>query len=113
MIRIRHYAALGLLCLLAACATYNVLPRSFNSTAQEGFGIVQALGTTTTTLLAANKISPNDAQNAKNQAQTLKDGLDIAVSMRASGTPGAQDKLDATIIALRALEAYLAKQATP
>lgn len=110
MKRFRYPAYVFLLVLLSACASYNLLPRSFNSTAQEGFNIVQGFGTTIITLLAADKIKPDDAQNAKDQAQNLKDGLDIAVSMQASGTPGAQDKLDATIIALRALEAYLAKQ---
>jgi len=50
-------------------------------------------------------ISLEDAENVQKQADTVREGLDVASGLE--GLPGAEDKLTSTITILEALKAYL------
>jgi len=59
-------------------------------------------------LLQAGKISQDDAANIEAQADNVKAGLDIARNLYANDQQAGQTKLDSVVLALQALQQYLA-----
>jgi hypothetical protein len=97
-----------LLVLVLGCAQLGVpAPQTFNEKAAAALITVTGARETTLTLLQAGKISADDAQNIQSQADTLRQGIEVARSIRAMTPDVADDRLAATITALNALTAYL------
>lgn len=96
-------AALG----LVACQQLGVpSPETFNQKLAVAYTSVTAVRTTATQLLAARKISPDDAENVNASADVARAGLDVA--RRTSDPAAANAKLTAAVAALTALQTYLA-----
>jgi hypothetical protein len=94
--------------LLTACATIGVeAPKTFNEKLGAGYATVTAVRDTTGTLLTANKLSADDAQNVQAQADNARTGLDLARQIHATNPSGGDAKLDAVVTGLTALQAYL------
>lgn len=97
-----------LVLLVSACATLGVpSPQTFNQKVLAGYSSVDAVVQTTSTLLSAGKIKPNDAQNVHDQAVNIKAGLEIAEQVHSTNPAAGDDKLSATISVLTALQSYL------
>jgi hypothetical protein len=110
MPNLRHprYALTFLLILLSACASLNIpAPTTFNQKALAAINSVDTIVQSTTTLLAAGKISKADAQQVHDQAVNLKTGIELAEQVHATNPDAGDDKLAATITALTALQGYL------
>jgi hypothetical protein len=109
--RIPRYALLGLfLCLLTACKTLDIpTPTTFNERLAGAYTTVTGIRETASTLLLANKLTAEDAQNVQQQCDTLRAALDVARQVHAADPQAGGDKLTATLVALNALSAYLAK----
>lgn len=106
----RAYLPFAALLLVALCAC---VQQSFNARAQTAYQGIAGLANTTQTLLAADKISADDAQNVVTVGTNLKTGVDIAVQVHATDAQAGSDKLAATIAGLTALQAYLASRSKP
>lgn len=97
--------------MLAGCAQLG-LPTAdtLNQRLAVGYGTVTQIATTTSQLLAAKKITADDAQNVHTQATTAKAGLDIAKSLVSTSPAAAQTKLEATLVVLQAMQTYLSEK---
>lgn len=94
--------------MLTACSTLGVqAPKTFNERLAAAYTTVTAARDTTATLLSANKISAVDAKNAQEQLDTARTGLDLARQIHASDPAGAQTRLDAIVVGLATLQAFL------
>jgi len=101
---------------LAGCASMGVpSPETFNQRVAVGIASVSTARDTAATLLAAGKISREDAINIQKQADVAREGLDVARKMEAAGdTNGGSTRLEVANAALRALQTYLVqKQGVP
>lgn len=97
-----------LLVMLTACATLGVAtPKTFNERLAAAYSTVTAARDTTATLLSANKISAVDARNAQEQLDNARTGLDLARQIHTSDPAGAQTRLDAIVVGLATLQAFL------
>lgn len=106
----RSFAAF-LLLSLTACAQLGLpTPQTFEERLTVGISSVTAARQTALTLLQANKISADDAQNVQDQADNVRQALDIARSLKAANLSAAEDKLSAAISALNVLNTYLARR---
>lgn len=101
-------ALLPALAMLCACAQLGlVTPQSFQERLAAGYVATTTVRSTATALLEASKISPGDAQNVQEGANSARAGLDIARDMQASEPAAADARLTAAITALSALAKYL------
>lgn len=103
----RNYAAYFVLLLLASCASLPT-PDTFNERLAVAISAVTAVRTTTTALLQAKKITPDDAQNVQDGANTARAGIEVARTMAKVNVAAADNRLTAVSTALTALNAYLA-----
>lgn len=99
-----RYSALSFALILVACAT---MPKAFNEKLGSGYATVTEVRETTTTLLEADQISVQNAENIQKQADNFRLGLDIAREMHLQAKPGSDSKLDSVISGLTALRAYV------
>lgn len=106
-LRIFSLTLTAVLVLYACAVVGGLVPKTFNEKLQDGYTAVTAIASTTRTLLNAGKIDPDDAQNVHDVAEDLKNGLDVAVEIKATDPGQAGDRLNATITGLTALQAYL------
>lgn len=83
-------------------------PNTFNKRIAAGYISVTAIRSTTTTLLANNKITVPDARNVQTQADTAREALDIARSVHTTNAIAGQAKLDSTLVLIAATQTYLA-----
>ena len=105
------FAATILVAMFTACATLGMpTPKSFNERAASGYTTVTTVAQTTTSLLRAKVISVADAENVEKQATTAKEGLDIARSLHGSVPTAADQRLEASLVILQALQKYLAER---
>jgi hypothetical protein len=104
-----------LLVLAAGCAALGVpTPQTFSQKLAAGYSAVTAVVDDTRILLAAKKLTPADAENVVKQTDNLVAALDIARQLSGTSPVAANDKLSATLLALTALQTYLAtKKGTP
>lgn len=112
MLKLRSMLASGLLAFalsatLAGCPGFAPKPETFNERMAAGIGSVTFVRETATTLLAADKVTANDAQNIQDQATNARSALDIAEELKAIDFSAADAKLRATQLVLRSLRSYL------
>lgn len=110
-------AMLGLLLLIAVpvililpgCTSLGIpQPQTFNQKALVAYSGVTAATDTANNLALAGKLSKSDAQNVVNTAQQAKDAIGIAITVHASDVNLGDQKLQATLVILNALNSYLA-----
>lgn len=101
--------ALTALALLAGCEGFGT-PKPETTAQRIAVTISSATAATETarTLLAAKKISADDAANIRAQADTVVAGARIARETLSVDPVAADVKLQQTIVVLRALQSYLA-----
>ena len=99
--------------LMAACTAIGIQTQTFNQKLLVAYSTVTEVRVQTTNLLTGKKITPDDAQNVQKQADTAREALDVARSLKATNPTAADAKLDATRTVLVALQTYLASKATP
>lgn len=111
MIPRSHRQAAVLVCLAwfaTACAVLGVpTPESFNERAAAAYATTAAVRDSATDLLVAGRISVEDAENVQAQADNVRAGIDIARLAYAGDPPAAEDRLNAAIRILSALDVYL------
>lgn len=106
----RHYAAFYALLLvsLSACSVLGIAtPQTFNERLAAGYTTVTGVRQSAGTLLTADKITADDAQNVQKQADTARTGLDLAAQIHVTDPNAGSDKLDSVVVGLTALQAYL------
>jgi len=95
--------------LLAACQTLGVPSAdTFNKKWLAAQSADTTVLQTDLALLQAGKISKEDAANVEAQADNVKAGLDIARTVYATDQTAGSTKLDSVVLALQALQNYLA-----
>lgn len=104
MKRLARYSALSFVVILVACAT---MPKAFNEKLGTGYSTVTEVRETAITLLSADQISVQDAENIQKQADNFRLGLDIAREMHRNQQAGDAAKLDSVVAGLTALRAYI------
>jgi len=91
-----------------SCAALDLeQPKTFNERLAAGYTTVTSVRDLTGSLLQADKITPEDAQQSQNQADNARAGLDIARSVHATDPTAGDAKLGSIITALNALSGYL------
>ena len=97
-----------LLAAVVGCAQLGVpAPQTFNQNLAVAASVNTEVRQTATTLLQAGKLSVADAENIQKQANTAREGLDVARSLSGTDLGGATNKLTAATAILQALQAYL------
>lgn len=97
-----------ILSVMLGCASIGVpTPSTFNEKLAVGVASVTSVRTSATTLLQAGKITPADAQNIQTQADTAREGLNVARGLSGTDLTGAGNKLTAATAVLTALQTYL------
>lgn len=97
-----------MLALLVGCAQLGVpTPDTFNQKLAVGVASVTEVRQTATTLLVAGKITSADAENIQKQADTARDGLNVARGLSGTDLSAASNKLTAATAILQALQTYL------
>ena len=105
-----RYAWVYLL-LLAGCASLGVpSPSSFNERVAAAQTATIAIIDGSKVLLDAKKITYDDAVNIVKQTDNIMEALQIARTLNGTNPVAANDKLSATLLALNALQSYLAKK---
>ena len=110
LMAIKRAMVLALL-LLGACAYLGQpTPETFNERAAAAYASVTAVRQTALTLLQTGNITPADAQNVQEGADNAREGIDVARSIAVTNPGQAENRLTAAVVALNALNAYLASQ---
>lgn len=99
--------------LLSGCQNPVQAPQTFNQRIAAGYALVDTVAESIPVLGNAGLLTPDDAQNALDQAKNLKTRLDVAKSLHSSQPGAAEDRLTAISKALDALNEYLSKKGTP
>lgn len=108
MKRLSALSVIFLMALFTACAQLGVpTPDTFNKSLAVSVAANTEVRATATTLLAAGKITADDAANIQKQADTARDGLNVARSLSGTDLTGATNKLTAVTAVLQALQTYL------
>ena len=94
--------------LIASCASLPA-PKTFNEKAAAAYTGATAIRSTTLSLLQAHKLSPDDAENANEQADNIRAAIEIARQLKGTNSTLAEDKLTLAITGLTALQACLDK----
>lgn len=95
------------LLLAVGCATLGLpTPQSFNERLLAAYTGVTAVRDGGDKLIVARKISSADAENVQKQADNVRQGLDLAASMKDPVL--AANKLNTTVAILTALQTYQA-----
>lgn len=95
------------LAIMASCAGFAPKPETFNERMAAGLATVTLVRETTTSLLAADTITVDDAQNVQDQANNARAALDLAERLKAIDFTAADAKLETTRLILRGLRNYL------
>ena len=92
--------------IIVGCAQLGVpTPATVNEKIAVATVTVSSVRNTAATLVTAGKISADDAENVQKQADTARDGLTIARTLK--DPLAADNKVDAATAVLKALQAYL------
>ncbi len=98
----------ALLAFLTACSTLGVpAPQTLTQRLAVATSSATAAVGTASTLLAAKKISPSDAENIARQADNVIAGVQIARALAPVDPAAADAKLQQSLAVLSALNAYL------
>jgi hypothetical protein len=105
----RLYAPLWLaVVLLAGCQFLGIAePQSFDQRLLVGYESVAGVRQVAATLVTSKAISVGDAENVQLGADNARAGLDIAASLKPVDPTAADARLQASLMILRALNAYL------
>lgn len=99
------------LAIVSGCQSLGVpSPSSFNQKLVIAYLSITSVRESTTVLLQSKVIPVNDARNIEAQADNARAALDIAQTVYATDPAGAQTKLDTTLTAITALQAYVASK---
>jgi hypothetical protein len=100
---------------LVSCAQMGVpTPTTFNQRLAVAVVTVTEVRNTAATLLAAGKISVEDAKNIQAQADVAREGLNVARGVSVTDLAAASTRLEAMNTVLHALQTYLiARQGAP
>lgn len=93
------------LAMLSACATLE-----FNDEAALVVQGITGAVATGNTLVSTGKISKEDGQNIAKQADNIKEGLDVAITLHQTDATGGEDKIASLQAGLSALTDYLTKR---
>lgn len=94
-----------LLLILGGCASLGIpTPQTFSERLAAGYVSAKSIRTSATVLLNGSVITSGDAENLQKQADVAREGLDIA---RTLPSLDAENKLQATLLALQAAQSYL------
>jgi hypothetical protein len=97
------------LVLAAGCASLGIpTPETFNERIAAAQTAVNTVVSDVGILLVAKKITPDDAENVIKQTDNLVAGLKVARQLSGTSVVAANDKLSATLLALTALQTYVA-----
>ena len=100
--------------LLSGCASLGApSPETFNERAAVALTAVTTVRETAKSLVTARKISPNDAQNVQETADTIRTGIDVARGIHRLDPKAGETKLASITAGLRALQTYLAEKGKP
>lgn len=111
---IQTLAAALLAVLLVACTSLGApAPQTLNERIAVTVTAVTAVRQSTTTLLTAQKLSVQDAENIQRQADNVVAGAQIARTLAGVDPAAADAKLQQTRQVLLALQAYLATKEAP
>lgn len=93
---------------LSACSTFGVpTPQGFNERVAAGLASVTAVRETALALLNAGQITAVDARNVQEQADSAREAIDIARTLKGVDFKRAEQRLEATSRILAALQTYL------
>ncbi len=107
--KLKHYAAALVLLAITGCAALGIAtPQTFNEKEAAAITTVTAIRSTATGLLTGGKITAADARNVQTQADTAREAIKVADSIHATDPAAAENRLDAVVVGLNALNAYLA-----
>ena len=99
---------LWLAALLTACTPIWVsTPQTFDERQAAGLATVSAVRTSTTTLLREDRISAEDAQRVRAQADNAREGIEAAKALHATDPSAGDARLAAVNLDLRSLQRYL------
>lgn len=104
----RALAVLAVLALSACAALGVATPETFNEKEAAAISTVTGARSTAIALLTADKISATDARNIQTQCDNAREAITIASQIHATDPGAAENRLDAIIVGLNALNAYLA-----
>lgn len=94
--------------LLVGCAQLGVpTPDTVNQKIAVATVTVTSVRNTAATLVTAGKISPDDAENVQKQADTAREGLNVARTLGGKDPLAADNKVEAVTVILKALQSYL------
>lgn len=94
---------------IGGCASLGVpTPQTFNERAAASISVVTEVRSLALTLLQANKISVQDAENVQKQADNAREGIVLARTLHAQNAASGESKLNAVQTVLTALRGYLA-----
>lgn len=109
-LRSGYFLYVAFLLTFYGCAQIGIQPQTFNEKLAVAVTSVTAIRASATALVQAKKITADDGQNVQNQADTARQGLDLARTINATNPQGAADKLGAASAVLTALQGYLASK---
>lgn len=97
--------------VIPACSALGVpTPQTFNEKEASAIVSVTAVRKLAITLLTADKISAADARNVQQQADNLREGIQLASTLHAGDPSAGEDRLSQIITAVAALNSYLLKR---
>lgn len=110
MKRILTLLVCSTLAFMPACANLSIpSPDTVKQKIAVAYVSVKTVRDTATTLLKAKKISVDDAENILKQTDNVREGIDIARTLQASGqNTSADNKLANVAAMLEILQSYLA-----
>jgi hypothetical protein len=115
MNRIRHYAALGLLCaLLTACASMGLAPaKSLTDRISYAYGTNAGVRNAAASALSAGTLKVEDAEYVLKSTDNTRTLLDASKAALAAGDPStAEGRLVLALNGLTLLQDYLNKRVT-
>lgn len=93
---------------IAGCGAIGVpSPQTFNERAAASISTVTEVRQVATTLLQANRITVDDADNIQKQADVARNGIELARTLHASNPAAGENKLNAVVAVLATLRGYL------
>jgi hypothetical protein len=96
---------------LAACQSFGIpTPQTFPERIAAAYVTTTGVRQTALTLLTAKRISPDDAKNVNESANHARAGIDIARSLEVVDPTAADNRLNASIAILEALNTYLGER---
>lgn len=98
---------LGLAATLAGCGVFSQLSQDFNGKNALLDTTLKVVVDSSGDLAASKKISPDDAENVVSQAEDLEKAGDVARDLHKTDPDAGVDRIDAALIAAKALRAYL------